>query len=283
MTRIGVQAMMLKDELENGLFDTLRRVREIGYRSLEISQIPLTAEAVTQLARARDELDLHVPCITVALTKPPGSDALSLQDDFDQAVALADTLGARMFRLPVAPLDALYSPHRLREFCDHANAIANRLKEHGIGLCYHNHHLEFAKAGGRHLLDIILEQAPLMDLELDVHWVQRGGLDPVTVLHRYASRVALVHLKDYRVGELPAEVLRGDHGAGTLDEAMMRVVQFAEVGDGNLDIRSIVLASEQIGVGHLFVEQDLRYGRTALECLETSHDNLVSLGFGHLF
>ncbi|MEO8243078.1 MAG: sensor histidine kinase, partial [bacterium] len=36
-----------------------------------------------------------------------------------------------------------------------------------------------------------------------VHWVQRGGLDPVRTIDKYAGRAAMIHLKDYRIGQLP--------------------------------------------------------------------------------
>ena len=42
-----------------------------------------------------------------------------------------------------------------------------------------------------------------MKFELDVHWIHRGGKDPVSVLKDYAGLVDLVHLKDYRIGQLP--------------------------------------------------------------------------------
>ena len=60
-------------------------------------------------------------------------------------------------------------------------------------------------------------------------------------------------------------------------------MQFAEVGEGNLDFPAIIEASEEIGAKYLLVEQDEHYGRTPLECLQTSYDNLVTLGYGHLF
>ena len=53
------------------------------------------------------------------------------------------------------------------------------------------------------MLDIIADNSPAMGMEIDVHWVQRGGLDPVRTLEKYAGRTAMVHLKDYRIGELP--------------------------------------------------------------------------------
>jgi sugar phosphate isomerase/epimerase len=139
--------------------------------------------------------------------------------------------------------------------------------------------------GGRYVMDILAEEAPSIGLEVDVHWVQRGGLDPVRTLQKYAGRTAMVHLKDYRIGALSEEGIAayesGDSAA--FQSHFKDVVQFAEVGEGNLDFAAIVPAAIDAGARYLLVEQDLLYGRTVFEALTTSHDNLVALGFGDLF
>ncbi len=285
MARIGVQAMMLKDEfVANGPFETLRKVREIGYRAVEISQVPMTAENVAELARARDELGIEIAAISATLTPGPmGGD--SLQNDLDKIVADAKALGTDMVRIGMLPFDAMASLDKVLAFCDASNGAAAKLAEHGISLYYHNHHIEYMKYDGRYLLDIIADRAPLMGLEIDVHWVQRGGHDPVRDLLKYADRVAMVHLKDYRIAAMPPTAFEA-LAAGDLPAFMAAftgVVQFAEVGEGNLDFPSIVETSIQIGARYLLVEQDDQYGRTPLECLQTSYDNLVAMGFAELF
>jgi sugar phosphate isomerase/epimerase len=190
-----------------------------------------------------------------------------------------------MIRIGMLPVSAMASLENVLDFCDRTNERAALLQDHGIDLYYHNHHIDFGKYDGRHLLDIIADRAPLIGLEIDVHWVQRGGLDPVTVLNKYAGRVAMVHLKDYRIGRIPDEALAafaaGDRAS--FSAAFASVVQFAEVGEGNLDFVSIIEASLAIGARYLLVEQDEQYGRTPLDCLKTSYDNLVALGYADLF
>jgi sugar phosphate isomerase/epimerase len=286
MAKIGVQAMMLKDNFaESGPFETLRQVSGIGYHAVEISQIPMTAENVAELGRARTELGMDIASLSAGLTTPAGMPGESLTADFDKIVADAKTLDADMIRMGMLPFDAMASLDKVLDFCDRSNEMAARLKELGIGLYYHNHHIEFAKYDGRYLLDIIAERAPLMGLEVDVHWVQRGGLDPVATLRKYGERVAMVHLKDYRIGQIPPEAFEalktGDFKS--FMAAFTGVVQFAEVGEGNLDFASIIPVSQEIGAKYLLVEQDDQYGRTPLECLQTSYDNLVALGFSELF
>jgi sugar phosphate isomerase/epimerase len=286
VTRIGVQSMMLKDDFaEYGVFETLRRMNEIGYRVIEVSQLPMTPQNVHEIDRARTELGVTVAAISAQLTRSSGFAGESLSTDFDKIVADAKRLGAPTIRMGILPRDAMSSLELVLKFCDRANDMAARLLECGLELCYHNHHIEFAKCDGRLLLDVMVERAPLLGLEIDVHWAQRGGLDPVTTLRRYASRVSMVHLKDYRIGWMPAvdQAMPGQSATSSFMDSFLGVVQFAEVGEGNLDFAAIVRESLAIGARYLLVEQDERYGRKALECLKTSHDNLVALGFSNLF
>jgi sugar phosphate isomerase/epimerase len=286
MAKIGVQAMMLKDSFAKvGAFETLRTISEIGYNAVEISQIPMTPENVSELGRTRSELGMDIASLSASLTTPAGMPGESLTEDFDKIVSDCKALDASMVRMGMLPFDAMASLDKVLDFADRSNEMAARLREHGIGLYYHNHHIEFAKYDGTYLLDIIAERAPLMGLEVDVHWVQRGGLDPVRTLAKYSERVAMVHLKDYRIGQIPPEAF-GAMVAGDVPAFMAAftgVVQFAEVGEGNLDFAAIIEESLRIGASYLLVEQDEHYGRTPFECLQTSYDNLVALGYSELF
>ncbi len=286
MAKIGVQAMMLKDSFtELGAFETLRKVSAIGYNAVEISQIPMTAENVAELDRARTELGMDMAALSVALEKPVGRPGDSLRDDFGKIVDDAKRLDSKLLRIGMLPFPAMKSIGAVIDFAKEANGYAERLQEHGIALYYHNHHIEFAKFDGKYMLDIIAENSPSMGMEIDVHWVQRGGLDPVRTINKYADRTAMVHLKDYRIGEMPEAafgMLQTGDFAGFMQE-FKNVVQFAEVGEGNLDFPSIIPAAQAAGAEYLLVEQDELYGRTVWDALQTSHDNLVAMGHADLF
>ena len=60
-------------------------------------------------------------------------------------------------------------------------------------------------------------------------------------------------------------------------------VQFAEIGEGNLDFKAIIEACERTGVKYLPIEQDDTYGRDPFESLQISMDNLKALGFSEYF
>jgi sugar phosphate isomerase/epimerase len=286
MARIGVQAMMLKREFEkDGAFATLKRLSDLGFNAVEISQIPMSEANVGEIDRARIEVGMEVAALSVTLDTPVGAPGDSLTGDFDKIVADCKQLACRMVRIGMMPFSAMASQRALLDFCSRSNEMAARLAEADIGLCYHNHHVEFARYDGAYVLDIIRERAPLVRFELDVHWIHRGGRDPVSVLEDYAGLVDLVHLKDYRIGHLPADAFEspqsGDHQA--FMRAFLGVVQFAEVGEGNLDFSAIIEQSLSSGAKYLLIEQDDQYGRDPFDCLATSRDNLIRLGYGSLF
>lgn len=228
---------------------------------------------------------MDIAALSVALEKPQGRPGDSLREDFDKIVEDAKKLDSTLLRIGMLPFPAMKSIDAVIDFAKEANGYAERLQEHGISLYYHNHHIEFAKFDGKYMLDIIADNSPAMGMEIDVHWVQRGGLDPVRTLEKYAGRTAMVHLKDYRIGELPESafgLLETGDFMGFMRE-FKDVVQFAEVGEGNLDFASIIPAAQAAGAQYLLVEQDELYGRTVWEALQTSHDNLVALGHSDLF
>ncbi|CAH0262661.1 hypothetical protein SRABI26_03435 [Arthrobacter sp. Bi26] len=286
MAKIGVQAMMLRDSFaEVGAFETLRKVSAIGYNAVEISQIPMTPENVAELDRSRSELGMDIAALSVAMETPKGRPGDSLKDHFDKIVEDAKRLDTTLLRIGMLPFPAMKSIGAVIDFAKQANEYAERLQEQGLGLYYHNHHIEFAKFDGKYMLDIIAENSPAMGMEIDVHWVQRGGLDPVRTLEKYAGSTAMVHLKDYRIGQLPESafgLLETGDFKGFMTE-FKDVVQFAEVGEGNLDFPAIIPAAQAAGARYLLVEQDELYGRTVWDALQTSYTNLVAMGHSNLF
>ncbi|GAA3719143.1 sugar phosphate isomerase/epimerase [Microlunatus aurantiacus] len=283
MPRIGVQLMMLKNQVEEtGPYEVLRRLDEIGFAAVEVSQIPMTTENLAEMRRAKDELGTDYAALSAGLEAGPND---SLVEDYTKIVADARALGATRLRIGMMPFAAMSSHDALLAFCRQAEEISVRLAEDGLTLYYHNHHLEFARRGGRSILDTIRAEAPTMRLEVDVHWVQRGGKDPVRTLAKYAGLVDLVHLKDYRIGDLPPTAFTalqsGDY-AGFM-QAFTGVVQFGEVGEGNLEWTEIIDQAIASGAQYLLIEQDDQYGRDPFDCLRTSRANLLDLGYADLF
>lgn len=282
MATIGVQLMMVRDKIAaDGMFDVLARIAELGYTSVEVSQVPTDEANIAALERGREELGVQVAAMSVGLQSGPTNTGDALDADFDKVVENCRRLSCRHLRIGMMPFPAMVSKDAVVSFAQLAEEAAARLADEGITLSYHNHHVDFAKHDGETLFDIVRRVSPSLHFEIDVHWVQRGGRDPVAVLREYAGRTELVHLKDYRVGLLPESAL-GLLGSGDFAgfmQAFTSLVQFAEVGAGTLDFASIIPTAISGGAEHLLVEQDDLYGRDAYACLADSRAHLRSLGY----
>jgi sugar phosphate isomerase/epimerase len=104
----------------------------------------------------------------------------------------------------------------------------------------------------------------LVSLELDVMWAHVGGVDPVSILQQYGSRIPLVHLKNV------APSVQTRYNEEIPDNA------FRELGNGVVDIPAVLRAAKQAGVKHYFVEQDQTPG-DPLQSLRQSFQYLEGL------
>lgn len=269
-------------------YESMARLADIGYKCIEISQVPMNEANVKGFRRAIDELGFKVAAtsaLTAANPMMPGCD-MSNPDEMKKMIEDAKYLNCDMFRIGAMPLEARFSLQAAVDFAKQADDYACQLKEHGIDLYYHNHHFEFVRHGGKLLMDIIKENTRHLGFELDIHWIHRGGVDPVKLINQYAGRIRLLHLKDYRIAAMEMEEnadFSTKEGMMKAYAAMNNIVQFAEVGEGTLDIPACIEAGLAGGSEYFLVEQDLSYGRDPFDCLKTSHDNLVKMGYGDWF
>jgi sugar phosphate isomerase/epimerase len=269
-------------------YESMARLADIGYKCIEISQVPMTDENVKGFRRAIDELGFNVAAtsaLTAANPMLPGCD-MSNPDEMKKMIEDAKYLDCDLFRIGSMPMEARFSLQAAVDFAKQADEYACQLKEHGIDLYYHNHHFEFARHDGKFLMDIIKENTKYLGFELDIHWIYRGGMDPVEFINQYAGRIRLLHLKDYRIGHMamPEGVdMSTKEGMMKAYAAMNNIVEFAEVGEGTLNIPACIEAGLAGGSEYFLVEQDITYGRDPFECLKTSHDNLVKMGYGDWF
>ena len=265
-------------------YEVMGKLTDIGYHCVEISQVPMTKENVSGFRRAIDELGMKVSSCTAAVGPlMPGQqgETLSNPEDFKKIVEDCRALDCDMLRIGMLPPSCMGSFQKAMDFAVQAEECAAKLKEEGIDLSYHNHHVEFVRYNGEYLLDIIRGNAPHVGFELDIHWIQRGGEDPVDFINKYAGSIRLLHLKDYRVVE--PKFPDGDFNPKVFMEAFTSNIEFAEVGEGSLDIKGCIEAGLAGGSEYFLVEQDDTYDRDRFESLRISHDNLVGLGYADWF
>lgn len=268
-------------------FSAMSKLVEIGYHCAEISQVPMTKENVAGFRRAVEELNFNVSSLTASVAPMfPGQpgEYLSNPDDYKKMLDDAHTLECDMFRIGMMPMNAIGNFDKCVDFAKQAEEYALKLKEDGIDLYYHNHHIEFMKVNGKYLLDIIRENAPHMGFELDTHWIHRGGENPVEFIKKYAGSVRLLHLKDYRIANVNMpDMTKGFDMKAFATAFFSEPVQFAELGQGNLPLKACIEAGLAGGAEYFLIEQDDSYGRDPFDCLRDSRDHLIELGYGDWF
>jgi sugar phosphate isomerase/epimerase len=282
--KIGVQMMMLKGKVEElGAYETMKKLHELGFGAVEVSQIPMTSENVAELKRASEDFDIEIAALSAGLDPMlPGASGETLSHDFEKIVNDCKTLNCNFIRIGMLPLSIMGDKEKIMEFILRAEEMAFKLAEHGIELYYHTHHIEFQKYDGEYLLDMIKNNTTKLGFELDVHWIQRAGVNPVEFIKEYAGRVALLHLKDYRIGQL--EVNEDDlKDMRQFFGKFTNLIEFAEIGEGNLDMKAIIDAGLESGAQYFLIEQDDTYGRDPFDCLQTSAVNLRELGYANWF
>jgi len=141
--------------------------------------------------------------------------------------------------------------------------------------------VDLAQFDGERIFDLVRRVAPSVGFEVDLHWVQRGGMAPLDMLEQYTGVCKIIHVKDFRVKPLPQEAIdalaSGDRE--TFGRLFNDIVQFAEVGQGNMNWPALLPAAEKAGADFFFIEQDDTYGRDPFDCIADSRAYLASIGY----
>lgn len=137
-----------------------------------------------------------------------------------------------------------------RHFADGVARAAERCHERGYEPTFHHHTATYVEAQWE--IERLLELTDV-GLCLDTGHLLLGRGDPVTAIRDWGERINHVHLKDARKAIL--EQIVAD-GAPVMEIWKRRA--FCPLGDGDVDVDSVLAALEDIGYdGWLVVEQDM--------------------------
>ncbi len=252
---IGAQLYTLRDftQTPEDLARTLQKVAEIGYRYVHCSAIgPIDP------SQLRDLLAQNGLVCTVTHTRPD-----RILNETEAVIAEHRIFGCNDIGMGMMPDRYRGSAEGLRALiADYAPAV-RRIIDAGMRFHYHNHDVEFQRAEGHTLLDIMMEEWPEAHLLMCAFWVQAGGGDPIELLRKYGPRMRQAHLKDMTYS--PQADANGSHR------------RMAPVLEGNMNYRGIVAACAEQGLEYLHVEQDDCNGLDPFECMRVSYNNLKTL------
>jgi sugar phosphate isomerase/epimerase len=224
---LGIQLYTLRDEMKRDLPGTLARVAQIGYTEVEFAGYFDRTPAQIRELLATNRLtspSTHIPYEQLGA---------GWQKTLDDAKAI----GHEWVTIP-------WTPEEVRRTADDWKRVAERYTEAGraaraagLRFAYHNHDYELTPVDGQVPLELLIAgtDPALVDFEMDLYWMVKGGADPLDYFARHPHRFPLVHVKD----------------ATAAPERRM-----VDVGAGTIDFAGIARAREQAGIRHWIVEHD---------------------------
>ncbi len=268
---IGLQLYTLRNETSKDLLGTLRAVADIGYREVEMAGY--YDRKPQELRRILDDLGLAATSSHRGLT--------DLLKNTQREIDIVAALGVKNLVVPYpavpdnrfdnVPRDA---PQNIANsmttadwkwIAEQLNSLGEQAKKSGIRIAYHNHNMEFRRIDGAVAMDQLIAwtDPALVTIELDIAWVVTAGFDPVAYLKKYPERISLLHVKDVKKG-VPIVVDKVE-------------TVTTEVGNGQVDWKSVFAACDPKKIRHYYVEQE-HYERPGVDAVRISYDYLAKLG-----
>ncbi|WP_343691920.1 sugar phosphate isomerase/epimerase [Chitinophaga sp.] len=230
--KAGLQLYSLREELPKDVKGVIAKVAAAGYKQVETYGYSkkngfwgLSAQEFKTL------LTKH------GLTSPSGHYGLESEQDQDDAIEAAKILGQEYLTMPYIDEKKRKTAGDISNLVAEINKLAEKAKQHGLKMAYHNHDFEFQKVDGVMLYEELLKgtNPSLVHFEMDIYWVVRSNQDPVAWINKYPGRFTMVHVKD-------------------MDKANPELN--TEVGKGSINFKSIFAKAKTAGLKYYIVEQE---------------------------
>lgn len=234
-------------QTEKDLLNTLNKIKKIGYKAIQVSSIgPINPKNVKKMC---DDIGL-----IICATHEPNEEIIN---NTQKVIDKLNILNCSYTALPYPKDMNFLDLNILDKFIKDINKAGSILNQSDKILCYHNHALEFQKINNEVILDRIYNtsDSTFIQGEPDIYWIQKGGNDPIAWCKKLKNRLPLIHLKDF--------IMINEHDS-----------YYAEIGNGNLDIKNIIKEAKISGCKWYIVEQDECQG-DPFTSIEISYNNLL--------
>jgi len=245
--RVGLQLYTVRHEMEKDVEGTIARVAASGYKEVEFAGYFKKTPA-----EIRAMLDRH------GLTAPSAHISSFAPDAWHEGLDAAHVIGHQYVVVPWIPEERRTGIDGFKKIAADFNKAAEQARAAGLQFAYHNHDFEFAAVEGKLPYDVLLAETDpkLVQMEMDLYWITKGGQDPLAYFARWPGRFPMVHVKD---------------SMGPPDNKM------ADVGAGTINWKHIFAQQSQAGIKHFFVEHD--QPADAFASIKASCDYLKRLEF----
>mgnify|MGYP003640905745 FL=1 len=258
----GLALYTVRDSMSSNPKATLQAVADAGYAYVEAANY----EDGKFYGMTPSEFKSYLE--SLGLTAKSAHMGMVNMENAEQLIADVKAAGIEYFVIPVPPMGMFTFDQATRsmgmkgtpdELVNIMNSLGEKCNQAGIKLLYHNHDFEFKKmADGTIIEDLLLEKCnpEFVNFQMDLFWVTKADVDPLTYFEKYPGRFIAWHVKD-----------------------MNAEGNFAPVGTGNIDFKRILAEKDKSGMEFYLVEQDQTFGLDPMEAIKISHKGLEEIGF----
>ena len=254
--QIGAQLFTCKPHTQTleDFEQTLRKVSEIGYRSVQVS-----GTCAFEPEWLRDRLAenglvcpvTHVPYVRIV-------------EETETVVKQHAVFGCSRIGLGSLKPEMRKDAAGYEAFRKAMLPAALKMRDMGVKFCYHNHDWDFQPLEGKSIIQRILEDFPedSVDFILDLGWADFAGQDVIKLMNDLKGRISCIHLKDY--ADLPE------------DGSITTKIYMKPIYEGKVDYDSYIKELPKVGCEYMLVEQDYCYDESPFECLRRSYVNVTA-------
>ena len=256
----GLALYTVRDSMASNPKATLQAVADAGYAYVEAANY----EDGKFYGMTPTEFKAYLE--SLGMTAKSAHMGMVTMENADQLIADVKAAGIEYFVIPVPPMgmftfgkDGMGMKGTADELVAIMDTLGEKCNSAGIKLLYHNHDFEFKPmADGTIIEDILLEKCnpEFVNFQMDLFWVAKAEVDPLTYFEKYPGRFKAWHVKD-----------------------MNAEGNFAPVNTGSIDFKRILAEKEKSGMEFYLVEQDQTFGLDPMEAIKISHDGLKEIGF----
>lgn len=256
----GLALYTVRDSMASNPKATLQAVADAGYAYVEAANY----EDGKFYGMTPSEFNAYLE--SLGMTAKSAHMGMVTMENADQLIADVKAAGIEYFVIPVPPMgmftfgkDGMGMKGTADELVAIMDTLGEKCKNAGLQLLYHNHDFEFKPmADGTIIEEILLEKCnpEFVNFQMDLFWVTKAEVDPLTYFEKYPGRFKAWHVKD-----------------------MNAEGNFAPVNTGSIDFKRILAEKEKSGMEFYLVEQDQTFGLDPMEAIKISHDGLGEIGF----
>ncbi len=232
----AVQLWSFREDFKKDVPGTLKRVRELGFRDVELAgYYGLTAR---QFRAELDKAGLKAVSMHIEYE--------TARDKIEEVIREAKVLGVREVGVPW--INSPFTKSDCLQSIEVFNRAGEKLSVAGLRFFYHLHGYEFVPNEGEQgtLFDLMMAKTNprFVSFQLDTYHAAYPGQDPARLLQKYPGRFISLHLKDIR------RDVAGDNSGEFREEDAV------PMGQGQINWPEVLKASRKEGIRRYIIEDE---------------------------